>query len=74
MINSEQAHQAQKLYKQTLLRLGEMLKILKQGDNSRNREILKKSLRLPINSGEKTKFVRLGGNHGNGKNSHLSTK
>lgn len=41
MINSEQAHQAQKLYKQTLLRLGEMLKILKQGDNSRNREILK---------------------------------
>lgn len=41
MISSEQAHQAQKLYKQTLLRLGEMLKVLKQGDSSRNREILK---------------------------------
>lgn len=41
MITSEQASQNQKLYKQTLIRLGEMLKILKQGDNSRNREYLK---------------------------------
>lgn len=73
MINSEQAHQAQKLYKQTLLRLGEMLKILKQGDNSRNREILKNHCDYLSTQG-KTKFVRLGGNHGNGKNSHLSTK
>ena len=41
MLNSEQAQKAQKLYKQTLLRLGEMLKVLKQNDNSRNREILR---------------------------------
>ena len=41
MLNSEQAQKAQKLYKQTLLRLGEMLKILKQNDNSRNRELLR---------------------------------
>ncbi|MGI0481795.1 response regulator [Geminocystis sp. CENA526] len=41
MITSEQASQNQKLYKQTLIRLGEMLKILKQGDNSRNREHIK---------------------------------
>lgn len=41
MITSEQASHNQKLYKQTLIRLGEMLKILKQGDNSRNREYIK---------------------------------
>lgn len=41
MITSEQAQQAQKLYKQTLLRLGEMLKLLKQGDSAHNRETLK---------------------------------
>ncbi|BAQ64949.1 hybrid sensor histidine kinase/response regulator [Geminocystis sp. NIES-3709] len=41
MITSEQASQNQKLYKQTLIRLGEMLKILKEGDNSRNREHIK---------------------------------
>ena len=41
MFTSEEAQKAQKLYKQTLLRLGEMLKVLKQGDNSRNRELLR---------------------------------
>jgi len=41
MITSEQANQHQKLYKQALLRLGEMLKVLKEGDSSRNRETLK---------------------------------
>ncbi len=41
MFTSEQAQKVQKLYKQTLLRLGEMLKILKQGDSSRHREKLR---------------------------------
>jgi chemosensory pili system protein ChpA (sensor histidine kinase/response regulator) len=41
MFTSEDAHKAQKLYKQTLLRLGEMLKILKKGNSSRNRELLR---------------------------------
>ena len=41
MFTSEDAHKAQKLYKQTLLRLGEMLKVLKQGNSSRNRELLR---------------------------------
>ena len=41
MFTSEDGHKTQKLYKQTLLRLGEMLKILQQGDSSRNREMIR---------------------------------
>src|SRR5512146_1426485 len=53
MITSEQAQQVQKLYKQTLLRLGEMLKVLKQGDSSRNREILKEHCDFLSTQGKK---------------------
>ncbi|MBL1210281.1 response regulator [Geminocystis sp. GBBB08] len=53
MITSEQADRNQKLYKQTLIRLGEMLKILKQGDNSRNRENIKAHCDYLSNQGKK---------------------
>ncbi|HIK37817.1 MAG: response regulator [Geminocystis sp.] len=41
MITSEQAQKVQQIYKNTLIRLGEMLKVLKQGDSSRNREVIR---------------------------------
>ncbi len=53
MINSEQASKNQKLYKQTLLHLGEMLKILKQGDSNRNRENLKSHCDYLLSQGKK---------------------
>lgn len=53
MITSEQASNNQKLYKQTLLRLGEMLKILKEGDSSRNRENIKSHCDYLSNQGKK---------------------
>jgi chemotaxis protein histidine kinase CheA/DNA-binding response OmpR family regulator len=53
MITSEQASNNQKLYKQTLLRLGEMLKILKEGDSNRNRENIKSHCDYLSNQGKK---------------------
>lgn len=41
MITSEKAQKVQQIYKNALIRLGEMLKVLKQGDSSRNREIIR---------------------------------
>jgi chemosensory pili system protein ChpA (sensor histidine kinase/response regulator) len=53
MITSEQANKNQKLYKQTLVRLGEMLKILKEGDSNRNRENIKSHCDYLSNQGKK---------------------
>lgn len=53
MITSEQANNNQKLYKQTLVRLGEMLKILKEGDSNRNRENIKSHCDYLSNQGKK---------------------
>ncbi len=44
---------APKLYKQTLLRLGEMLKILKQGDNPENRNTLQAHCQYLFDQGKK---------------------
>ncbi|BAQ60590.1 signal transduction histidine kinase CheA [Geminocystis sp. NIES-3708] len=53
MITSEQANKNQKLYKQTLIRLGEMLKILKEEDSNRNRENIKSHCDYLSNQGKK---------------------